>query len=300
MFDWNDLRYFLAVAREGSVGAAARVIGVDPSTVQRRLKALEQATGRTLVERKGHGYTLTKEGNELLSQAERMEGVAGDFQRTVNSLDTSSTGQVKVASLVTVGHRIIKSGLIDCFQKRYPGIHIEMILGQRVVNLAAGEADIAIRGGAQRSDALIGRKICEVPWAVFASQGYVEKYGRPASISSLRTHRIIELVDEIEKLPAAKWLRANAPNARVAARCGNIPSAHLAVKSGAGIAVLPYVYAASDDDLVCLTGPIPELNYPMYLLVHKDMRKVRRVSTFFDFCSRELKTVLLSGNMRAR
>jgi DNA-binding transcriptional LysR family regulator len=175
-----------------------------------------------------------------------------------------------------------------------------MILGQRVANLAAGEADIAIRGGTPGSDALIGRKICEVPWAVFASKGYTEKYGRPASVSALGTHPIIELVDEIKKLPAAKWLRANAPNSRVAARCGNIPSAHLAVKSGAGIAALPYVYAASDHDLVCLTGPIPELNYPMYLLVHKDMRKVRRVSAFFDFSSRELKTVLLSGNMRAR
>jgi DNA-binding transcriptional LysR family regulator len=147
-----------------------------------------------------------------------------------------------------------------------------MILGQRVANLAAGEADIAIRGGTPGSDALIGRKICEVPWAVFASKGYTEKYGRPASVSALGTHPIIELVDEIKKLPAAKWLRANAPNSRVAARCGNIPSAHLAVKSGAGIAALPYVYAASDHDLVCLTGPIPELNYPMYLLVHKDMR----------------------------
>ena len=83
-----------------------------------------------------------------------------------------------------------------------------------------------------------------------------------------------------------------------AARCENIPGAHLAVKSGAVITALPYVYAASDDDLACLTGPIPELNYAMYLLVHKDMRKVRRVNTFFDFCSR--KTVLRSGNMRAR
>src|SRR5262245_2596305 len=99
VFDWNDLRYFLAVARDGSIGAAARRLGVDPSTVQRRLRALEQATGRSLVERKGHGYTLTKEGNELVSQAERMEGVAGDFQRAVNSLDRSSTGQVKVATL---------------------------------------------------------------------------------------------------------------------------------------------------------------------------------------------------------
>jgi len=131
-----------------------------------------------------------------------------------------------------------------------------------------------------------------------ASRSYTEKHGRPASISALGTHRIIELVDEIEKLPAAEWLRANAPNARVAARCGNIPSAHLAVKSGAGIATLPYVYAASDADLVCIAGPIPELDYPMYLLVHKDMGKVRRVSAFFDFCSRELKTVLLSGKMR--
>ena len=298
MFDWNDLRYFLAVAREGSMVAAAKVLGVNQSTVQRRLGALELAIGRVLVERSTNGYVLTDHGQRLVSHAQQTEAVAGDFQRRVNALDDSAAGQVKVASLVTVGQRIIKSGFIDRFQERHPGIQVEMVLGQRVVDLARGEADVAIRGGAPGSDSLIGKKIADLPWAIFASKDYVERHGRPSGPSDLVRHKVIELVDEIEQLPAARWLRSNAPRAQVAARCSNIPSAHLAAKSGAGIAALPYVYANADKDLLCVLGPVPELNYPMYLLVHKDMRKVRRVSAFFEYCARELKPVLATGKMK--
>ena len=109
---------------------------------------------------------------------------------------------------------------------------------------------------------------------------------------------IVELVDEIEALPAARWMRTYAPTARVAARCSNIPSVHLAIKSGAGIAPLPAVYAAADEELVCVLGPLPELNYPMFLLAHRDIRKVQRVNAVFEFCLIELKTVLMRGEMK--
>jgi hypothetical protein len=101
------------------------------------------------------------------------------------------------------------------------------------------------------------------------------------------------LVSELETLPAVRWLKAHAPRASVAARCANIPSVHLAVKSGAGLAPLPTVYAAGDADLVNLFGALPELNYPIFLVAHRDMRNHPRVSAFFEFCVHELKPVLL-------
>jgi DNA-binding transcriptional LysR family regulator len=109
---------------------------------------------------------------------------------------------------------------------------------------------------------------------------------------------IIELTDELERVPAARWMQAHTRGAAIAARCGNVPSAVLAAKAGAGLAALPTVHAAKEDELICVLGPIPELAYPMYLFVHKDLRRTPRISAFFEFCQRELKPVLLTGAMR--
>jgi DNA-binding transcriptional LysR family regulator len=106
------------------------------------------------------------------------------------------------------------------------------------------------------------------------------------------------LTGEVEDLPAARWMKSRSPRARIAASCSNILSVHSAIKSGAGIAPLPAVYAAEDKELVCVLGPIPELNYPMFLLVHRNLRKLPRVSAVFEFCLRELKPVLMRGEMR--
>ena len=299
MFDWNDLRHFLAVARCGSMGAAARSIGVDQSTVQRRVAALEKSIARPLVERRPGGYGLTAQGELLLADAERVEAAVNAMQRRITALDGSGQGYVRVASLVTVGQRIISSGFIQRFHDVHPGITVEMLMGQRVVDLAKGEADVAIRGGGAESDALVGMKIVDLPWGIYASREFVARHGKPCSAGDLGRFDVIELTDELERVPAARWMQLHAGGAPVAARCGNVPSAVLAVKAGAGIAALPSVHADRDDELVCVLGPLPELAYPMYLFVHKDLRRAPRISAFFEFCQRELKPVLLTGAMRS-
>ena len=298
MFDWNDLRHFLALARSGSMGAAARSIGVDQSTVQRRIAALEQAIARPLVERRPGGYGLTPQGELLLADAEQVEAAIDALQRRIRALDGSGQGYVRVASLVTVGQRIISSGFLERFHELHPGITVEMLMGQRVADLARGEADVAIRGGGAGSDALVGMKVADLPWALYASREFVARHGKPRCAGDLGRFGIIELTDELERVPAARWMQAHARGVPVTARCGNVPSAVLAVKAGAGIAALPAVHAASDDELVCVLGPLPELAYPMYLFAHKDLRRVPRISAFFEFCQRELKPVLLTGVMR--
>ena len=168
---------------------------------------------------------------------------------------------------------------------------------QRILDLSKGEADIAIRGGRPGSGALVSRKIAEVPWGIYASRAFVAQHGRPATPSDITRFPIINLVAELEDVPAVRWMRSRAGPARIAAHCANVPSAHLAVKSGAGLAPLPTVYAATDTDLVNLLGPLPELNYPMFLVTHKDIRKRPGVNAFVDFCRQELKSVLLRGMM---
>jgi molybdate transport repressor ModE-like protein len=299
MFDWNDLRYFLAIARGGSIGTAARALGVNQSTVQRRLRALESALHCSLAERQAGGYRLTTHGQQLLAYAEQVETTVSTLQRQSATLDDRATGLVKLTSHVTVGQRIIKSGFLDSFHSRHPGIIVELIMEQRALDLSKGEAHIAIRGGALGNDpALVGRKIADVPWGLYASLSFVERHGRPSTPVDIDGFSVVELVDEIEALEAARWMKTHAPTARVAARCSNIPSVHLAIKSGAGIGPLPAVYAAADEELVCVLGPLTELNYPMFLLAHRDLRKISRVNAVFEFCLSELKTVLVRGEMQ--
>lgn len=293
MFDWNDLRHFLALARAGSMAAAAQTLGVNSSTVQRRVAALERVTGTQLVERSAHGYALTAQGQALLSEAASVEAEMYALHRRLATMDGSAQGRVRFTSLVTIGQRIIKSGLLDRFHALHPGITVEMIMDQRIVDLTKGEADIALRGGGAGSEALVGLKIADLPWGIFASRAFVARYGPISHIEDLMRVSIVELTDELEAVPAARWMKAHSDQSAVAARCSNIPSAVLAVKAGAGLAPLPAVHAAEDDDLVCVFGPVPSLSYPIYLLAHRDLRKVLRVDAFFKFCSRELKAVLL-------
>ena len=189
------------------------------------------------------------------------------------------------------------SGLLDAFHARHPGMIVELSMERRMLDLSKGEADIAIRGGTPVPGALVGRKIAELPWGIYASRAFVERHGRPTEPRDIERFTVVELIDELKNLPAVQWMGSHASQARIAARCANVPSVHLAVRPGAGLAPLPAVYAAEDADLVSMFGIIPELNYPMFL-VHKDVRKRPRVNAFFEFCLRKLKPVLLRGAMR--
>jgi len=298
MFDWNDLRHFLEVARTGSMIGASKALGVNQSTVQRRVAALEKAIGQPLVERHSEGYRLTRQGEQLLIEARQVEQAINAVERRVGSLGDAAQGSVRLTTLVTIGQRIMKSGLLERFHAQHPGVAIEMEMGQRVADLRKREADIAIRGGDPEDETLVGMKIADLPWGIFASRAFVERNGQPASAEWLSQYPVVELADELVNVPAARFMREHAGSAPVAARCGNIPSAVLAVKAGAGLSALPYVHASEDDDLVCVLGPLTEIDYPIHLLVHKDLRHVPRVSAFFEFCQRELKSVLLTGKLR--
>jgi DNA-binding transcriptional LysR family regulator len=171
---------------------------------------------------------------------------------------------------------------------------------ERYLDLSKGEADVAIRGGEPKDEALIGRKIADVPWAIYGSRSYVALRGAPRTPEELVDHSIIEFIGEISDMKAASWLRARAPKAAVAARSSNVPSVLLAVKSGAGLAPLPAPLADQDDELVSVLGPIAELKYPIYLLIHRDLRKMPRMSVFFDYCVKELTPVLTGIDRREK
>ena len=300
MFDWSDLRYFLAVAREGSSLAAARALRVNQSTVHRRLIELERRLGCPLVERRPSGYRLTEYGEELQPYADRVEQAVSALRRHAATFDKGMKGPVRLTCSTTIAHRLMRSELLDRFHKKHPGIRVELLMTDHVLDLSNGEADVAVRGGEAQEKALIGKKIADVPWAIYASRSYVERNGRPKTPEDLDGHCIIEFTGEIASLAAARWLPSKAPQARISGQASNIPSVLLAVKSGGGLAPLPAPLADLDQDLVRVIDPVPELDYPIYMFTHRDLRKIPRIASFFDFCLSRLRPVLTGVERRKK
>jgi DNA-binding transcriptional LysR family regulator len=302
VFDWNDLRYFIAVARSGSTLAAAKALRLSQSTVHRRLEALERQLGQQLVVRHPTGYRLTELGQELRSHAERVEQSATDFERRVAAWGKSVEGTVKVTCPDEVGSRLLTSGLIDRFGERYPGLRVEFVMSDRNLDLAKGQADIAIRGVAPTDETLIGRKIAESAWGVYASKAYARRCGSIKRPEDIDRHAIILFDGAMRDHRSALWLRSVAPNAQIAARAGNLPAMLLATKSSAGLAALPVIVGGKDDALVRVLGPVQDIVSPFYLLMHQDMKRTPRVRVLFDFLIEHLPQLqqLLSGSVNER
>jgi DNA-binding transcriptional LysR family regulator len=291
MFDWNDLKHFLAVARHGSTLAAAKALGMSQSTVHRRLHELEAKLGQQLVIRRPTGYGLTETGEEMVAYATRVEEAALAIERRIAAAKMSLHGSIKLTCPEAVGIRLIRSPLVAMFQEQYPAASLEFLMSDRVLDIAKGEADIAIRGTQPDDENLFGRKIANSQWAIYASKKYVQKHGQPRTVGEIGEHTIILFDVELGEHLSNRWVRRVAPNAHVGARCNSIAGLVSAAKSGAGLATLPIIIGDSESDLIRTLGPVADLKTHFYLVAHRDLRNAPRVRAFFDFINANLRTV---------
>jgi DNA-binding transcriptional LysR family regulator len=294
MFDWNDLKYFLAVARHGSTIAAGKALGTSQSTVHRRLAELERRLGRALATRQNTGYRLTEYGKTLLKYAERIEAAVEDFQRRATDVEQELKGAIRVTCPEPIVARMTQSGLIERFNARYPHLRVEFITSDRYLDLSKGEVDIAFRSG-DTDDELVGRKIADSFWAVYGSRLYVERHGRPERTEDLSRHSVVGFDETLANHRAAKWLKEAAPGANMPVRSNSVLGLVSAVKSGVGLGPLPTALGDAEADLIRVLGPIPELTRSWRLLTHPDIRRTPRIAAFFDFIIEErdaLKSIL--------
>ena len=164
-------------------------------------------------------------------------------------------------------------------------------MSDRYLDLARGEADVALRSGDPDDPDLVGRKIADSVWAVYASKSYVQHHGRPDSAADLARHSLVGFDGTMAGHRAAKWLAEVAPGATIAARNNSVLGVLLAVKSGVGVAPLPTTIADTDEDLVQVLPPVPALARGWYLLAHPSLRHTPRIAAFFDFIVEELPAV---------
>jgi DNA-binding transcriptional LysR family regulator len=207
-----------------------------------------------------------------------------------------AVGAIRVTCPEPLVPRLMQAGILERFYARYPGLRVEFVMSDTYLDLAKGEADIALRSG-DTDDELIGRKIGDSYWAVYASRAYVAQHGAPRRPEELAEHALIGFDEAMTNHRAAQWLRQVAPTGRIVARNHSVLGLALAVKSGIGIAPLPKPIGDADGDLICVLGPIPELTRIWRVLAHPDARRTPRVAAFFDFLIEEIETLrpILTG-----
>jgi DNA-binding transcriptional LysR family regulator len=266
--------------------AAAKLLRVNQSTVQRRLAGLERELGSPLVTRQGGSYKLSLRGKELLQAAERVEVAFTDFERDVSASAKGLMGTIRVTTTGFAAARLRKSALIEAFHSRYHELSVELVVSDRCLDLSKGEADIAIRAGDPTDETLVGRKIADVPWAIYAARSYIDRHGAPRCVEEIGRHSIVLCDDPKMECPATKWLLATAPGARIIARCESGQDQVNLVQSGAGLA--PLLAYQRDDCLIRVIDNI-SLVTPYYLLMHKDMQLTPKVRAFADFVASEIR-----------
>lgn len=285
MFDWNDLRHFLAVARTGSTLAAARRLGVNQTTCARRLQALEEALGQRLFDKVQGGRVLTETGRALLSAAEAVEAAARGFQEQAAARRRGLTGALRVTCSETLANVAVIPALVE-FNQLYPEIEVEVLTGDKFLDLVAGEADIAIRAmsNPQFPGGLVVRKLMDTGWALYCSPDYAARHGRPEGIHDLQGHILIGGSGEL----ADPWFRLvedKAVGVEVRSRASSLTNLFTAVRAGLGVSPLPLEAAEIEPSLIRCGDPIPEFNASVWLVAPERLRDHPRARAFMDFVS---------------
>ena len=281
--DWNELRWILAVARAGSLVGAARALGVDHSTVFRRLQTIEARLGEPLFERgPGGTYSPTATGERIAAAGERMEDEALALARDLVGRDSELVGRLRVASSETLAFRSLTRHIAD-FRRSHPGIVVELTIDNRLLSLARREADVALRPTRPKEGELWGRKLADLPWSVYGARAYLGAAAGAIDPARLAEHPIVGWDEGMAEINAAAWLAAAVPPTAIVYRSNSLLNQFVAVKAGIGLAALPCYLGDREADLArAVAEPVPELARELWIVTHPDLRRTARVRAFLD------------------
>src|SRR5689334_357771 len=216
LVDWNDLAYLLAAYRHRTLAGAARELRCEHTTVSRRLGALEAALGVRLFIRSPDGLIPTEIAGELAQLAEQVEGTVREIERRVAGHDQRIEGTVRVTTSETFAGFVIKR-LVE-LRARHPELVVQVLAENRVLDIARGEADIALRFTETTQRDLVIRRLGDVHWGMYASEDYAARHGAPSPVDALRGHHIVGYDDGLAGIPGARWLAAHGDGATVVFR----------------------------------------------------------------------------------
>jgi len=282
-FSWDEFRLVKSIAEARSLVGAAERLGVNHSTVFRRLAAVETAVGARLFERSRAGYEPTSAGEEMIALAATMAESVLEFERRVAGRDVNPTGELSVTTSEAIGQHFMPA-IVAQFQAQNPGIVVELILADQSLNLSRRDADIAIRLTNDPPESLVGRRICTGRWALYYRRDLIAKLGAQP-IDSLT---FIGFGDNFGPTPGQRWIEANVPPERLIAKANSAYCLMQFALLGFGAALLPCFLGDRAPELMRVGYLVPDLDLGLWMLTHSDLRRSPRVRAFMDFAGAEL------------
>jgi DNA-binding transcriptional LysR family regulator len=282
MFDWNDLKAFLAVARGGSTLAASKALAVNQTTVARRIESLEAALSLKLFERGQSGSRLTEAGRDLMAEAEKVERAALNFDSRAKAHQRGMAGSIRITCIEILANMAVTPAIGE-FRKLHPEVKVDLMVTDQTLDLQAGEADLAVRvvQTLPNSD-IIARKICDYEFALYCNRDYAERMGVPESIAELPEHDLIGGDAGLDTVPAMIWMFEQAGGKAPVTRSNSMSNLVHAVHAGLGIAPLPCAIADADTRFVRCSGTIDSARATSYILMRREIKDVPRVRALLD------------------
>lgn len=248
---WDDIKVFIAVAEAGSTLAASKRLGVNQTTVSRRIDALEAATGLTLFQRDLSGYELTLIGREMLEASQPAADVFDKITGKIKLLADFGTERIRITGPAeTINHWIYP--ILNRFRKQNPKATMEVDTSETQVDLFNGEMDLAVRMADEIDDErLIARRITAVPWGTYCSRGYETRHGSPRDVEKLSEHDLIHYTDRVaSRIRPIRWIGEHIDQTRIKLRVSSVPGMVTALKTEDAIGLLPKVVGDNTPELV--------------------------------------------------
>jgi DNA-binding transcriptional LysR family regulator len=283
---WDDFRLVKAIADAKGLPAAAERLGVNHSTVFRRLRQIEAALGVPLFERHRLGYVATSAGEEMVALADRLDEDITAFTRKVSGRELSPAGELRVTTNDTLLVHLL-TPLFAAFLRQCPDMRLDVVLSNQPLNLSKRDADVAIRATDNPPETLVGRRAARIAWALY---GRATDFPEPRTIpiEHLFDRPWVSLSDDLAAMKAVRFVSEHISLERIVYRTNTVLGLGEAVESGIGIGHLPCFIADTRPSLVRLAEPDPELSADLWLLTHPDLRHAPRVRVFLDFLAAEI------------
>jgi DNA-binding transcriptional LysR family regulator len=294
---WDDFRLIKAIADQRALPAAAVALGLNHSTVFRRLGQIEEALGLKLFERHRSGYVATPAGEEMTQLAERVDEDITAFARRLAGAEIKPAGELRVTTNDTLLVDLL-TPLFAAFLKQCPDIRLDVLLSNQSLNLSKRDADVAIRATDNPPDTLVGRRAARIAWALY---GRTLDFSEPEPIepAALWERTWVSLGEHFAGLKAVRHLQQNVAPDRIIYRVNTVLGLAEAVEAGIGLGFLPCFIADTRPALLRLAAPDPGFAADLWLLTHPDLRHSPRVRLFLDFVAAELARLkpLIEGEM---
>jgi DNA-binding transcriptional LysR family regulator len=276
VFNWNDLVFFLELARQSRLAPAARRLRVDHTTVSRRIAELEKDLSIKLFDRKPDGFVLTEQGHRLFAIAERIEQEVFSVPQALGSDNALAIGRVRVATMEGIGAFFLAERFAE-LAERQPGITVELVTERHLISLTKREADIFISFVHPTGPRLVVKKMGSFRLALYANRAYLARRGMPKDRAELVSHTFIDYVEDLVAIQPVHWLLDVLEPTNVAFRSSSMHAQQNAVAAGAGIALLPLFSAKANPALIPILADEVKVYRDVYLSVHEDLEFMARV-----------------------